>query len=615
MNWKIWTWWMPFWLLAFTSWAAEKYRIEIDLQHPKDGMVEVVVYPPKVEEEFATFIIPITAYGGSGESKLEHWISDFRVLDKAGRPIPHQYISNNGIAIKYAPHIHEIRYWVKDASRLANVYQSHVANIRPGRSYILNHHGFYGFLMQYAQYPYELVVHKPNGFYGASALGLEVLNDTTDYAYTDTYFELIEKPILYAKPDTTSFKIGHTAIHISVYSESGKVTALQMDYTLRPLLKALDQLMPFIPVERYDFVMYFTKRNRYPIANGQYGGLMCSSSSFYILPELYDARKFKKLVQRIAAHEFLHLLSPYWLHSERTQHIGFSSLQMSEHLWLYEGVTEYLSLLTMVRYGFLSESEFYEEISQKIEASTDYPKMSLTHTSEHIFQRRNQENYQNIYYRGMLVAMLLDLHLITEGQQHPDRPIKSLLDLLEHFLAKYKPNRPFKDADFFEEIYSLTSPATRSFIEKYVIGRQDLPYNKYFKKVGIDYFDRLETQYGSFGKFLIAPDYKHNTFVFYNVQRNSLGVQKGDQLLEINRKQVKMKDFNERRLLLLQPALNWPVNALVLRDGKEVLLEGIPDPVDYIDLFVLKVQKKARKEAVELRGKWLGRFDDGTIDD
>jgi predicted metalloprotease with PDZ domain len=39
---------------------------------------------------------------------------------------------------------------------------------------------------------------------------------------------------------------------------------------------------------------------------------------------------------------------------------------MSEHLWMYEGVTEYFANLFQINQGLITEDEFYIRISERL---------------------------------------------------------------------------------------------------------------------------------------------------------------------------------------------------------------------------------------------------------
>ena len=54
------------------------------------------------------------------------------------------------------------------------------------------------------------------------------------------------------------------------------------------------------------------------------------------------------------AHEFLHIVTPLAIHAQQINDFDFYSPSMSKHLWLYEGVTEYTSVLVQVQQGLMS---------------------------------------------------------------------------------------------------------------------------------------------------------------------------------------------------------------------------------------------------------------------
>ena len=53
---------------------------------------------------------------------------------------------------------------------------------------------------------------------------------TTDVFTTSRYAELVENPVMYAKPDYTTFTVDGMDILIGVYSPTGKVTAESIFY-------------------------------------------------------------------------------------------------------------------------------------------------------------------------------------------------------------------------------------------------------------------------------------------------------------------------------------------------------------------------------------------------
>ena len=73
-------------------------------------------------------------------------------------------------------------------------------------------------------------------------------------------------------------------------------------------------------------------------------------SSMYYTPEM-DTASLKTTMDNFTTHEFFHVITPLSIHSEEIGNFDFNNPKMSEHLWLYEGVTEYSAGIMQVKEG------------------------------------------------------------------------------------------------------------------------------------------------------------------------------------------------------------------------------------------------------------------------
>ena len=364
--------------------------------------------------------------------------------------------------------------------------------------------------------------------------------------------------------------------------------------------------MGSIPTDEYHFIMYFAQKEETPTRLSQYGGLMCGGeSSFYVLPELRDHRKLEKMVHKIASHEFLHLLTPHQLHSPLAQNVGFSGLPMSKHLWLYEGVTEYFSLLSRTKLKvkkeqMLSEKDFFKEMGRKINFANKFPDVSFTKFSENILKNNNQVMYSNIYYKGALIAFLLDIeiHRLTKGKQSLHKAILLLIQ-------KYGNHHAFDDDTFITELVGLTHPQIAAFFEKYVIGNKPLPYAYFFKKIGVKYYDKLVEPIGTFGRFTTYRDFKTGEISFYKVRKNTLDIQPKDIILKINGTLISTGNFNDFSHYLSQPKINEPVHLEVSRKGKPIKLVRTPFVYQQTFEHTFRNLKKMDAKTIALRKKFF----------
>jgi predicted metalloprotease with PDZ domain len=154
---------------------------------------------------------------------------------------------------------------------------------------------------------------------------------------------------------------------------------------------------------------------------------------------------------------------------------------MSQHLWMYEGVTEYFANLFQINQSLIDENNYYERIARKVMQAKNFDdKMPFTKMSASVLAKPYKDNYLNVYEKGALIAMCLDIEL-----RHLSQGKMGILDLMQKLSEKYGINKPFKDADLFNDIVALTFPEIRTFLDTYVAGPTPIPYEAFLAKVGV----------------------------------------------------------------------------------------------------------------------------------
>ena len=78
-------------------------------------------------------------------------------------------------------------------------------------------------------------------------------------------------------------------------------------------------------------------------------------------------------IHTITIHELLHLITPISLHSSSINSFDYNKPNISKHLWLYEGVIEYFTMLTLLKSGLISQKNFLLEIKDKLLKSSTLP--------------------------------------------------------------------------------------------------------------------------------------------------------------------------------------------------------------------------------------------------
>ncbi|MFN3317076.1 MAG: hypothetical protein ACK40K_09710 [Raineya sp.] len=191
-----------------------------------------------------------------------------------------------------------------------------------------------------------------------------------------------------------------------------------------------------------------------------------------------------KSITSTAAHEFFHIITPLNIHSEIIENFNFVTPTASEHLWLYEGTTEWASDFMQFRGGMITLEELFQELGTKIlvnERRFD-PKYSLSQISLTSYTPEGQKQYGNIYMRGALVAGLLDIRLLelSKGQ-------RGYREVINELAKEYGANKSFPEKEWFEIFTKKTYPEIADFFNRYVKNAEPLPLEEYYAKIGILY--------------------------------------------------------------------------------------------------------------------------------
>ncbi|SEU01771.1 M61 family metallopeptidase [Hymenobacter actinosclerus] len=556
------------------------YRITLDFARVANDRVKVVIQTPVIQEEQATYVMPAVVPGSYSKKDYGRFVTGFKAFDKNGKALK---VKNNGpnlFIISNARQLARLEYLVDDTWDAKQddqfIFQPGGTNIDAGRNFTLNHYGFYGYFEGYKLQPYEVQIEKPADLYGATALPVRRESATRDVLTAPDYVTLADGPVLYARPDTASFSTGGARISVAVLSETGAVKAADISRMLRPMSEALTRYFGRMPVPRYQFLFYFPSLDS-PLSSekGGYGAMEHSYSSLYFLPEIPDPARLQSMVLEVASHEFLHMLAPLNIHSREIGDFDFRSPKMSQHLWLYEGVTEYVAQQVQVQAGMISPAEFQARMKAKIDKADTYgPPVSFTEMSRRILEPPYKDMYENVYNKGALLGLLLDIRLreLSQGRQ-------TLRDVLLALREKYGPTRSFDDDALIPEIVALTSPEIGTFFRRYVQGAEPLPLAEYFGKMGWRYQPTGPARIKAFGKLGFAYDQSLNQFRAAQTQadQNTFGLAEGDVILAVDGQALTMQNAEQ----LLRPVVESATAAAVrlkFRHGKgpEQEREAVP---------------------------------------
>ncbi|MCC6461401.1 MAG: hypothetical protein IT260_13080 [Saprospiraceae bacterium] len=472
--------------------AKDTYQFSVDLTRCEGDRLQVELIPPRQKSNDLRYCLPKMVPGIYGAMDFGQYVHDFQAFDSKNKPLPVQQENPNVWRIEQGKRVARISYSVDDtwdnlADFKSDFYRSAGSTYNPGEGFVINHNTLFGFFEGQTERPYSVQFRKPKGFYGATELNNILRNDSLEGFSAPNYRELVDAPILFGEPDTAQFQVAGTEILIAVVNAlpgHNYPYARFIRDDIQPQLEAmLGYLGDSLPVRHYSYLVYFE-----PVENDNMLGdaLEHNRSSLY----LYSGRgmgKIAGMLKNLSLHEFFHVLTPLHLHSEKIDQYNFINPEQSKHLWLYEGLTEYLAYHMPVKTGLMPLGDFLQNIESKCRDMQQYDaKLSLTDLSRNAMA--HQDQYYNVYLRGALVNMCLDLRLVdlSEGKYN-------LQMLVRDLMKKYGPNQPFAEETLFDEITAMTFPEIRDFFSRYVENSEPLPLADYLLKAGMLYDARERT--------------------------------------------------------------------------------------------------------------------------
>lgn len=590
-------------IFSFQATAQNEYQYSIDINTIENDRVSVELLCPKISESEIIFVIPRVIPGSYSDKKFAQFIKKFRAEDKEGNKLKYKLVDKSHFIIYQADKLYKITYDVDDTwdvqSKKKYIFEPGGSNIAQGKNVVLNNHAFFGYFENYKSLPFKIEIVKPESFFASTYLETVSKSKTEDLLIANDYFELGDNPVLYCVPDTTSFKISNTTIYVSVYNKDNSTTSEEIAEYMQPLAKALESFFEGkLPTDEYWFLIYLEELDNMK-KHGGYGALEHHHSSFYYLPETKMKSRFKQMILDISAHEFLHVLTPLNLHSTHIADFNYRNPVMSEHLWLYEGVTEYFSHLVQLQAGLIDSERFFEEMRSKMNRADDYPAFSMTEMSTNVLDNKYKDLYSSVYTKGAVLAFLLDLEIIrlTEGE-------KTLKDALLQLTKKYGPENPFKDENIIQDLSDLTHPDLQLFFDQYVIGEEEPDYSKMLNLIGWDYKRSFVRDIYYFGDLPLK--FEDGKFIFTNNTENAFGIMYGDVLIAVDDNDATEDNINDLYKEYFRSRENDdPIYVKINRAGYNKTLKGIPleakqTQINYIyDL----------NEETEIRKIWMGNQD------
>lgn len=500
---------------------------EINLNDRAEDLFKVKLAVKKLKKENNIFQFAATAPGTYQTMDVGRFVRSFKAFDKRGREIPVEQKSTNQWLISKPKKVRSIEYTIAETFDTPvtenHIYEMCGTSIEKDHV-LINGQAVFGYFSNMQEADLRIKLLQPQEWLTGTAL----IMDEDGYYLAADYDHIVDSPILSGRLTKASSDFNGTTIDIYTYSKTDKISSADLLENMNSMLQAANEFVVTFPVDKYTFLYHFEDKSA--------GAWEHSYSSGYVLPEGELTPAYAQKITDIAAHEFFHIITPLNIHSELIETFNFVTPTASEHLWLYEGVTEWASHIMQLRSNLITTEEYFQEQSQKLLVDERYydPNYSLSELSLNCFTPEGQRQYGNIYQRGALVATLLDIRLLELSNGK-----RGLREVVNELSKTYGPEKAFPEADFFQIFTEATYPEIGDFLNKYVKEANPLPVKEYFNKLGVSYEKEYVTgkQTTTLG-FGLAP--REGQFVVQQADSatQKMGLQAGDALAAVNGEEV-----------------------------------------------------------------------------
>ncbi|WP_435413162.1 peptidase M61 [Psychroserpens mesophilus] len=600
--------------------TAHPIATSIDLTQIIDDKAPVTINPGRFIQDTVIYRMPRIIQGSYAVDNFGKYIEDIKAIDYDGNHLTVTKLDDNTWQIVNATQLDKLEYFVNDTYDLEISgglaedipFSPGGTNISP-ENYVLNLHGFIGYFESLKKAQYTLDVTAPATFERTSALqntniksSADGTKITTSY-FAPRYFDITDNPMMYGKLDVEEFMVDDIKIVLSVYSPNKKHKASTLKEVVAKMMEAQKTYLGDInTTSRYDIYLYLTDRSQ-----GQpkgIGALEHHTSTVAVLMETYTPDRIAQSIIDIISHEFFHIVTPLTVHSEDVHYFDYYEPTFSKHLWMYEGVTEYFAQHFQVYEGLLTPEDYYKVINSQILRSITYydDTMSFTEMSEHVLESPYQKNYSNVYQKGALIGMCMDI-LLREASNGN----RSMLSLMKELSSKYGVEKPFDDDSLISEITEMTYPSIGEFLNTHIVNGTPIDYSAFLEKVGLTFEEsKVETGFVQSGKGSVFEADKDNDILFFssNVSENSFWVENGvlenDIIKSVNGVDVSYDTARAIIIKLYGAKLGEDISLVLNRNGEEVIINTKMTQA-YTTKADLVENKNATKSQISLRNAWL----------
>jgi predicted metalloprotease with PDZ domain len=504
-----------------TSFAATDYTIS--LTNPELHLVEVKIVLPEGSAQ-RELQLPVwnALYQVRDFAQYVNWV---HAKDRSGRAVPVRKLDKG-------------RWQITNAQDGAIVeYQIFLDSFGPFGAQFNSHHAFLN-LAQVLMYPVDarngpMVVRfsqVPQAWHVATPL-----TPLPEGAFgAGNYDRLVDSPVEIGDFKESDFDEAGGRYRVIVDAEPADYDMEKIIAMLHKIVAAATSWMNDRPYDGYMFIYHFP--------HGPAGGGMEHAYSTAISLNADALAKSPEALASVTAHEFFHLWNVKRIRPQTLEPVDYTKENYTRALWFSEGCDSTAADFIELRGGLIDEPRFEQALASGIGELERCPahltqsaeESSLDAWLEGDSYYRRPERSISYYNKGELLGITLDL--AVREASHGQASLREVFQWMNQNYAKK--GRFFPDSDGVREAAEAVSHADLGwFFTKYVAGTEEIPWNDFFRSVGLRVVEGTNTVADA--GFTASRNFDGPMTVVAvtaGSEAERTGLQVGDTILEINGK-------------------------------------------------------------------------------
>ncbi|MGO8795473.1 MAG: M61 family metallopeptidase [Candidatus Sulfotelmatobacter sp.] len=515
--------------------AVTEYTVS--LVNPEKHLIEVQILLPQGSAQ-RELQLPVwnALYQVRDFSQYVNWV---RAKDRAGRPLQIRLINKSCWQIEGS----------QDGAIVA--YEVFADSPAPFGAQLNSHHAFFN-LAQIIMYPTDARSGSMEVRFNQVpdkwriATPLAAMSDNRFSA--ENYDRLVDSPVEIGSFQEADFEEGGGHYRVVVDADSADYNMEALVGTLHKIVAAATSWMNDRPYDSYIFIYHFPR--------GPAGGGMEHAYSTAISLNADVLARAPEVLSSVSAHEFFHLWNVKRIRPQSLEPIDYTRENYTRALWFSEGCTSTAADFIQLRAGLLDERGLEQDLGTDI-GELEHRPAHLTQSAEEssldawlegdAYYRRPERSI-SYYNKGELLCIALDLAVreASDGRA-------SLREIFEWMNQNYaKKGQFFADSAGVREAAEAVGHADlSSFFAKYVAGMEELPWNSFFRSVGLNVIE-IPNSVADAG-FLASRNFDGPMAVEAITQGSDAeraGLHMGDAILEINGKSAGQESSQEMARLV-----------------------------------------------------------------